>query len=123
MRILVADDDCKAAELLASYLIAMGHDVKIAHDGEEALSIASWFQPAMAFLDIDMPFLSGYDVARKLRASDPSDALVLTAVTGFSNESERRAYDSGFNHFLMKPVDLAILEFLVISHLPEPRGR
>lgn len=113
MRILVADDNPNAACALADFLTFIGHDVQTAYDGQDALAVAISFRPAMAFLDIEMPFLSGYEVARQLRANDSQPEIVLTAVTGLSNESESTALDAGFDHFLVKPVDLAVLESLV----------
>jgi CheY-like chemotaxis protein len=114
MRILVADDNPKAVSSLADFLTFLGHDVQIAYDGRDALAVANSFHPEMAILDIEMPFLTGYQLARKLRANDPDHALILAAVTGLPNTSGNSAFESGFDHFLTKPVDLAVLESLVL---------
>jgi DNA-binding response OmpR family regulator len=116
MRIVVADDDPKAACALADFLTFIGHDVQTAFDGRDALAVAQSFRPDMAFLDIEMPFLSGYEVAQQLRAIDSHSGIVLTAVTGLPGENEARAIEAGFHHFFMKPVDLSRLEALVQRH-------
>ena len=107
MPILVADDNPKAVSVIADFLTLMGHDVQTAYDGQAALAIASSFRPRMAFLDIEMPFLDGYEVARQLRTNHSIPGVILTAVTGLPSENEAKALDAGFDHFLMKPVDLA----------------
>lgn len=111
MRILVADDNQNAAHSLAEFLTVMGHEVQVAYDGGTALSVARSFKPLMAFLDIEMPILDGFQVARQIRADDRS--IVLTAVTGLADENEERAHRAGFDHFLTKPVELTRLERLV----------
>jgi signal transduction histidine kinase/ActR/RegA family two-component response regulator len=105
-RVLVADDNVDFATSLASLLASQGHDVKVAHDGAEALRIAQDFLPEFAFVDIGMPKVHGYEVARRMKASAVTAAAKLIAVTGWGQEDDRRrARDAGFDLHLVKPVD------------------
>lgn len=116
MRILVADDNAKAVGVLADFLTFIGHDVQVAYDGRDALAVANSFHPTAAFLDIEMPLMSGYEVARQIRSDPTNTKVVLTAVTGLPSENEGRALGAGFDHFLAKPVDLADIEALLKKH-------
>jgi PAS domain S-box-containing protein len=105
-KILVADDNQDAANTLALLLRLAGHDVRTAHGGEAALTLASEFQPEFALLDIGMPDLDGYEVAKRLRLTDCGKNVRLIALTGWGQEEDkRRARDAGFDHHLTKPVD------------------
>jgi CheY-like chemotaxis protein len=109
-RILVADDNVDSAAMLAVALRVKRHDVRTAHDGISALEIAAKFEPALAILDIGMPKLNGYDVARRLRARF-KDRIVLVAITGWGQEDDkRRAVEAGFDHHLTKPVELQAVD-------------
>jgi two-component system, sensor histidine kinase len=107
-RVLVVDDNVDAAETLGEAIRMFGHEVEVVHDGDSALDAARRFLPEIVFLDIGLPGMDGYEVARKLRASwAPDTMLVLVAVTGFGQGSDRiRSRDAGFDHHLVKPVDL-----------------
>src|SRR5262249_16999248 len=112
-RVLVADDNIDSAVMLSEALRAMGHDVRAAHDGLSTLAVAESFVPQVAFLDIGMPRMNGYDVGRKLR-EEFGDRIMLVAVTGWGQESDRRrAREASFDHHLTKPVDLAAIEKLL----------
>jgi two-component system, sensor histidine kinase len=105
-RILLADDNIDFATSLGALLKAKGHDVKVVHDGAEALKAAAEFRPEIAFLDIGMPHVHGYEVARRMRQSSETARCVLIAVTGWGQESDRkRAREAGFDRHLTKPVD------------------
>jgi DNA-binding response OmpR family regulator len=105
-KILVADDNEDAANTLAMLLRLAGHDVRTAHGGEAALAIARTFEPEVALVDIGMPDLNGYEVAKRLRRTDGGKDLRLIALTGWGqDEDKRRALDAGFDHHLTKPVD------------------
>jgi PAS domain S-box-containing protein len=113
-RILVADDNQDAADSLAMLLEAAGHEVATAHGGESALSIASTFQPAVALLDIGMPDLDGYEVAKRLRTAPWGRSMYLIAITGWGQEEDkRRALGAGFDFHLTKPIELHQLEALL----------
>ena len=104
-RILLADDNEDFVSSFALILRAMGHEVSVAHDGQEALAAAITFRPEVAFLDIGLPKLNGYDLARRLRALDPARHLVLIAVTGWGQDHDKQqARDAGFDHHMVKPV-------------------
>jgi CheY-like chemotaxis protein len=106
-RVLVVDDNIDAAETLGEAIRMFGHEVEVVHDGGSALEVARRFQPAIVFLDIGLPGMDGYEVARRLRSTGTESALVLVAVTGFGQGSDRdRSRAAGFDHHLVKPVDL-----------------
>jgi len=118
-RILVADDNQDAADSLAMILELGGHDVRVAHDGRAALSVAQTFRPDTVFLDIGMPHLNGYEVAQALRQEPWGSEMYLIALTGWGQESDRqRAIDAGFDRHLTKPVDTVVLEALLLRDVP-----
>jgi len=116
LRVLVADDNMDAAGTLAALLEQCGHSVRLAGDGFEALRMAGEFQPDIAFLDIGMPGMNGYEVARAFRQLPACDSVVLVAVTGWGAEEDRaRSKAAGFNLHLTKPVAMAEIEQLLGS--------
>ncbi|MGE5739386.1 MAG: response regulator [Betaproteobacteria bacterium] len=107
VRILVADDNRDAAASLATLLSLDGHEVSVAYDGRAALGSADTFRPDVALLDIGMPNLNGYEVARSIRAEAWGRSMMLVAVTGWGqSEDKRRAHEAGFDHHFTKPLDL-----------------
>jgi CheY-like chemotaxis protein len=111
---LVADDNQDAADSLAMLLEMGGHEVRVAHDGRAALSLAQTFHPDTALLDIGMPQLNGYEVARALRREPWGAGITLIALTGWGQESDRqKAIDAGFDRHLTKPIDPDALESLM----------
>ena len=114
-RILVADDNADALESLARVLQLSGHEVFRAAHGRAALEIAAAQQPEVALLDVGMPLLNGYEVARKLRAEPWAKTLLLIAVTGWGQEADRlRSKEAGFDAHLVKPLDLDQLTELLL---------
>ena len=110
LRVLVVDDNRDAAVAAARLLRADGHEVDVAHDGDEALRAAEARPPDAALLDIGLPGRDGYSVCRELRARSGGEPLFLVAVTGWGqDEDRRRALDAGFDLHLTKPVDLRAL--------------
>ena len=114
---LLADDNVDFANSMGLLLSSKGHDVRTVHDGAQALAAAADFVPEIAFIDIGMPKVHGYEVARRLRAEPATSECLLVAVTGWGQEGDRqRARDAGFDRHLVKPVDPnevdAILEAL-----------
>jgi signal transduction histidine kinase len=105
-RILVADDNHDAAEALSLQLQLAGHDVRTAHDGAEALAVATAFDPDIVLLDLGMPKMDGYEAARRLRVrSTEGRKLTLIALTGWGQQQDRdRTADAGFDAHLVKPV-------------------
>jgi signal transduction histidine kinase len=115
-RILLADDNVDFANSLGQLLQAQGHDVRIAYDGAEALKTARDFNPQIAFVDIGMPKVHGYEVARRLRAEAGTAGCVLVAVTGWGQENDRqRAREAGFDRHLVKPVNPGEIESILES--------
>ena len=116
-RILLADDNADFAQSLGQLLSSQGHEVTIAYDGEQALESAASFHPEIAFVDIGMPKVHGYDVARQLRERPDTRGCVLVAVTGWGQESDRqRAREAGFDRHLTKPVDPREIEAILASY-------
>jgi nitrogen-specific signal transduction histidine kinase len=104
-RILLADDNRDFAVSLAALLRSMGNDVRVEHDGAAALAAAEEYRPDFAFLDIGLPKLNGFDLARKLR--ERIAPCTLVAVTGWGEASDRKlARDAGFDDYIVKPVEL-----------------
>ncbi|WP_458542753.1 ATP-binding protein [Ramlibacter sp.] len=104
LRVLVADDNVDAADTLANLLRMAGHEVRVAYDGEEAVRIGEQFRPALAFLDIGMPRMDGYQAALALRALPGMQGVRLVALTGWGAEDDRaRSHAAGFDHHLLKP--------------------
>jgi len=104
-RVLVVDDNPDAADSLAMLLQALGNDVRVAYDGEEALDKALQFSPEIVLLDIGLPKMHGYDVARRIRDAQGRDVM-LVAVTGWGQEDDRRrSREAGFDYHFTKPVD------------------
>jgi CheY-like chemotaxis protein len=115
-RLLVADDNRDAADTLGMLLEMKGYDVRVAYDGRGALALAQEFRPSVVLLDIGMPDLSGYEVARALREKPWGGALLVIALTGWGQDSDRqRAQDAGFDWHLTKPVDPDALQALIAS--------
>ena len=120
-RVLVVDDNEDAADSLATLLDVLGYDVRVAYDGPDAIVAADEFQPAAALLDIGLPKLSGYDIARHMR-STRGDAVLLVAITGWGQEDDRRkARDAGFDHHFTKPADFDLLMALLEQELRHRR--
>jgi signal transduction histidine kinase len=114
LKVLVVDDNVDAAVTLSMILDISGYTAKVAHDGYEALALAQAFQPRVAFLDIGMPGMSGYETARAMRATPGLEDIVLVALTGWGAESDRlRSNEAGFDHHLTKPVQLDVVEALL----------
>lgn len=109
-RVLVVDDNVDGAESLAMLLEMYGHEAATAHDGLAALETASSFRPDVAFLDIGLPGIDGYELARRLRGQPAQAKLVLVALTGWgSEEDKRKSEEAGFDFHLTKPVEASAI--------------
>jgi len=105
-RILIVDDNRDAAASMAMILELMGHQVQTAHDGLAALEAAAAFWPDVILLDIGLPRLNGYEVAREVRQQPWGGQVILIAVTGWGQEEDkRRALEAGCDYHLTKPID------------------
>lgn len=110
LRILVVDDDEDLAHLLAKVLVTRNYEVRTARDSMSAIRAAIEFTPDVALMDIGLPMMNGYELARELRKILPAGSCRLIALTGFSEEGEKeKAREAGFEEHLLKPVNLATL--------------
>jgi CheY-like chemotaxis protein len=113
-RILVVDDNADGVEMLGRLLEIDGHQVTTALSGAEALDALATFRPEVAILDIGLPGLDGYEVARRIRAEPDGLHVHLIAITGYGREEDReRARDAGFAAHLVKPVEFSTLQRLL----------
>jgi CheY-like chemotaxis protein len=113
-KILVVDDNVDSAETLATFLRLHGHSVRIANTPTDAIAVHGEFQPDVMFLDIGLPEMNGYEVARRLRATPHGADLCLVAITGWGGARDKEnAKEAGFNAHLTKPVDLSAVQTLV----------
>jgi PAS domain S-box-containing protein len=116
LRILVVDDIEDVAESHAMLLRMSGHEVRIAHDGLEAVEAAAVFRPDLVLLDIGLPKLNGYDACRRIRELPCGGEMVLVAVTGWGQEEDlRKSTEAGFDHHMIKPVNYAAIQKLLQS--------
>ncbi len=121
-RVLVVDDNMDAAEMLSLALEMSGYVTRVAHDGPEALRAADEFSPQLAVLDIGLPVMDGYEVARRLKTRFPK--LPLVALTGYGQvDDARRAREAGFDEHLVKPVDLDRLHATVTRFISRAAQR
>jgi PAS domain S-box-containing protein len=114
LRVLVVDDNIDAADTLGALLDMNGHATRVANDGYQAIEMAQEFQPQVVFLDIGLPGMNGYEVARKLRELPGMDRAFLVALTGWGTREDReRSSEAGFDHHLTKPADMNAVETLL----------
>jgi DNA-binding response OmpR family regulator len=118
-KILVVDDDPDSAEMIAEFLTMQNYEASFALDGETAIAAALERVPDLALLDITLPDMSGYELARRLRAEPSLSGLVLIALTGWSGpEHEAKSLEAGFNHHMVKPIDFAKVQRLLERDQP-----
>jgi PAS domain S-box-containing protein len=121
-RVVVADDNRDAAESLGKVLELMGHEVRVAFDGVEAVEAVTAFDPDLVMLDIGMPVMTGHEACRRIRELPDRRDRVIIAVTGWGQDEDRlRSQEAGFDLHLTKPLDPAALE-AVIAGLAPPKG-
>ncbi len=114
-RILIVDDNRDAADTLGELLGALGATVSVAYSGRDALEALNAFYPDAVILDVGMPEMDGYEVARRIRSTIHDRRLVLIALTGWGQDSDqRRSHAAGFDHHIVKPPDIARLRELLV---------
>jgi CheY-like chemotaxis protein/two-component sensor histidine kinase len=114
-RVLVVDDNRDSAHSLAMLLQFLGAEVQTANSGADALAAIESFRPNVVLLDLGMPEMDGYEVARRIRARTEFSDIMLIALTGWAqDEDRRRAQNAGFDHHLVKPADISALEALLM---------
>jgi CheY-like chemotaxis protein len=112
--VLVVEDNLDSAASLSELLGLWGYPVQMVHDGYQALTAARQWRPEVILLDIGLPGIDGYEVARRLRREPATTDVLMVALTGYGGEEERRrAQQAGFNHHLTKPVELESLQALL----------
>jgi PAS domain S-box-containing protein len=122
-RLMVVDDNQDAANSLAMLLELHGHEVRVAYSGMAALEMTKTYTPGVVFLDIGMPGMDGYEVARRLRQQPGLGNVVLAALTGWGQQADRRrTAEAGFNHHLVKPPEPQAIEN-VLAELKKPDAR
>lgn len=113
-RILLVDDDPDSCEPLSLLLQSKGHETRVATDGAQAISVADEFKPNCVLLDLGLPRMDGYEVARRLRDRPYGSQVVLVALTGWAGRDIRsRAAEAGFDYHIVKPVNWDEVEKIV----------
>jgi two-component system CheB/CheR fusion protein len=126
LRVLVVEDDPDSAQTLALLLELWGYEVAVAIDGPDALDAAPTFQPDVVFLDLALPGMDGYEVARQLRRLPGMAASLVAAITGYGHEADiRRCEEAGVDCHFLKPVEPAVLRELLAEaeELGRERGQ
>ena len=119
LRIMVVDDNVDAAQSLSLLLQFGGHTLFVAHDGHEAIKIARGYKPHIAFLDIGMPGMDGYETASAIRKIEGLEGMILVALTGWGAEEDKnRSREAGFNNHLVKPAQFEAIESLLSALEP-----
>ena len=122
-RLLLIEDNPDIGETLSELLQLLGHQVEWANDGLRGVERALSLLPEVALIDIGLPGIDGYEVARRLRKSEPAQSMLLIALTGYGRpEDQRRSLDAGFDAHLVKPVDPDAL-FALIARLSAARAK
>jgi CheY-like chemotaxis protein len=120
LRIVIVDDNADAADSLAMVLELEGHQVRTASDGVAGLAVIAEFAPQAVILDIGLPLLNGYEVARRVRNDYPDAGIRLIAVTGWGQQQDKQtAVEAGFDHHFTKPVDPSELQRVLSGHQTE----
>jgi CheY-like chemotaxis protein len=118
LRVLVVDDNVDAAESMGLLLEALGHEVQTAHDGLSAVEAAIKFLPNVVLLDIGLPRIDGFEVAKRLRQHPALSGIVVIAMTGYGqDEDKRRSIEAGFNYHLVKPANFKQVKEILATSL------
>jgi CheY-like chemotaxis protein len=114
--VLVVDDNIDAAESIAVFLRLEGHEVRTVSDGPQAVAIAQVFAPQVAVIDIGLPGMNGYEVARRLRLKGAESPALLVALTGYGQKEDRtRSEEAGFDHHFVKPADPRLIQSAIAA--------
>lgn len=114
LRVAIIDDSADILESLSMVIRVLGHESECCADGETGLECITRWRPHLALVDVSLPGLSGYDVARGVRALDAAPSPVLIAMTGWSREQDRvRVQEAGFDRHVVKPLDFAQLRTIL----------
>ncbi len=117
LRVIIVDDNVDFADSLAAILRFNGHDVRATYGGIHALAMAATFRPHVGLLDIGMPGVNGYDLAKGLRKIPATKDMLLIAITGYgSTEHRHQSRQAGFDHHLVKTAELDVIDRLLLQH-------
>lgn len=120
LRVLVVDDNVDMAESMAMLVKAAGHDVRTIHEGPGALQASLDYRPHVVLLDIGLPGMDGHEVARQIRQEPALQSVILVALTGYGQDSDRQAsLEAGFAHHLVKPADFKDVRAILSAIVPE----
>jgi signal transduction histidine kinase len=123
LRVLVVDDSIDSAESMSIVLEMNGHEVRTEHNGADALRAAEEYHPNVVLMDIGMPGMSGYEVARRMRENPAMQEVTLIAMTGYGRQADReRSASAGFDHHLVKPLDFDKLNEVLVASARHPRS-
>ncbi len=123
-RVLVVDDNVDSADSIAMLLQLSGHEVRVAYSGQTALETAIEYQPEIVLLDIGLPGMDGYEIARRLRGHAQLKEVKLIAVTGYGQEADRlQSQEAGFDYHLVKPVDAQKLQGVLVALMKSSDGQ
>jgi CheY-like chemotaxis protein len=121
--VLVVDDNRDAADGLTEALASVGYAVKTAYDGPAALQLARSFRPDVAMLDLGLPLMDGYELARQIRTLPEAACVRLVAVTGYGQPAHRdQSRAAGFDEHLVKPIDITTVPVLIRQLIARPAG-
>jgi CheY-like chemotaxis protein len=123
LRVLVVDDNRDAADSWSMLLKLWGHDAGVAYEGGAALAMAADVWPDVMLVDIGMPRMDGFQLARHLRQQIRFTDTLLIAVTGWADQAHRLLWEDAFDHYLIKPVDPPALEILLLDRVRQVRAR
>jgi CheY-like chemotaxis protein len=119
LRLLIVDDNRDAAETLGMYLESAGHEIHLAFDGADALARVAAIRPDACLLDVGLPDMNGYELARRLREMPATRRTEMFAITGYGSKNDREhSAHAGIQHHLTKPVDTAVLKRLLADFAP-----
>ncbi|MEK7612435.1 MAG: response regulator [Patescibacteria group bacterium] len=112
--ILIVDDDKSVAHLMHTLVRGLGHEAHCVYDGSEAISAFRTRKPKVILLDIGLPTMDGYEVARTIRNQNHEDPVIIVAVTGYGRRVEKiKSEEAGFNYHLTKPVSIEALRHII----------
>jgi PAS domain S-box-containing protein len=121
-RVLIVDDNRDSTETLATLIRIWDHEVRTAHEGTSALAAVEHFQPDVVFLDLGLPGMNGFEVAKSIRRMSDRGQILLIALSGYSQDGDRfRASEAGFDHYLVKPVVPEVLRDFLIAGKPHEK--
>lgn len=122
LRVLIVDDNRDSADTLTLMLRMRGNETQTAYDGEEAVRLAAEFSPDVILLDIGLPKLNGYDACRRIRQMTQKEVVIIAQTGWGQSEDRHRTKDAGFDHHIVKPIDIAQL-FRLLTEVADAKSK